>query len=150
VAHVALDAGVIIASLDAAYDQHERAVDALRARLAAGDRVLVCTSVYAEVMMRPAQRGTAATVDEFFDAIGAAVVAVDRGAARHAAQLRARHSSLRLPDALTLATAMGSGADLLTFDDALRRIDDGERAEGTGDTVIDDDVLFGLMDGGRR
>lgn len=127
-AHVALDAGVIIAFLDAADDQHERAVDELRARLAAGDRVLVGASVYAEVMVRPSRLGTEATVDEFLDAIAATVVAVDRRLARHAAQLRARHRSLRLPGALSLATALGSAADLLTFDHELRCIDDAERA----------------------
>ncbi|MEY2513812.1 MAG: hypothetical protein QOJ89_1170 [bacterium] len=120
-AQVALDADVIIAFLDAADDQHERAVDELPPRLAAGDRVLVCASVFAEVMVRPSQHGTEATVDEFLDAIGATVVVVDRGLARRAAHLRARHPALRLPDALSLAAALTSGAELLTFDHALSR-----------------------------
>jgi predicted nucleic acid-binding protein len=122
VASVALDADVVIAFLDASDDNHERAVGALRPRLAAGADLIVGASAYAEVMVRPLQRGTAATVDEFLDAIGATVLAVDRPVARRAAQLRARHRSLRLPDALSLASALMSDAELLTFDERLRRI----------------------------
>jgi predicted nucleic acid-binding protein len=122
VATVALDADVVIAFLDAADDQHERAVDELRPRLAAGDAVLVGASVYAEVMVRPVESGTDAKVDEFVEAIGATVVPVDRALARRAAELRARHHSVRLPDALSLATALVSGAELLTLDHRLRRI----------------------------
>jgi predicted nucleic acid-binding protein len=50
------------------------------------------------------------------------VVAIDRPLARRAAQLRGRHRSLRLPDALSLATALASGAELVTPDHRLRRI----------------------------
>ena len=52
----------------------------------------------------------------FLEAIGATVVAVDRKVARRAAQLSARHRSLRLPDALSLATALSAGAELLSLD----------------------------------
>lgn len=121
-ASVALDADLIIAFLDAGDDQHARAIDELRPRLAAGDRVVVAASVYAEVMVRPLQRGSDAKVDEFLDAISATVLAIDRPIARRAAQLRARHRSLRLPDALSLATARASDAELVTLDHRLRRI----------------------------
>ena len=121
-ARVALDADVVIAFLDAGDDQHARAVRALGDRLAAGDDILVGASVYAEVMVRPVQRGADTAVDAFLEAIGATVVPVDRGVARLAAQLRARHRSLRLPDALALATALACGAELLTLDQGLRRI----------------------------
>jgi len=53
--------------------------------------MIVGASVYAEVMVRPLQQGTDAQVDEFLDASGARVLAVDRPVARRAAQLRARH-----------------------------------------------------------
>jgi predicted nucleic acid-binding protein len=127
VAAVALDADVVIAFLDAADEQHDRAVKELRPRLAAGDDVLVGASVYAEVMVRPMEAGTDAKVDGFLDAIGATVLAVDRGVARRAAEVRARHRSLRLPDALSLATALASDADLLTLDQRLRRVAERER-----------------------
>ena len=129
-ATVALDADVVIAFLDAADDQHERAVEELRPRLAGGDEVILGASVYAEVMVRPVQAGTDPTVDEFLNAIGATVVAVDRAVARRAAELRARHRSLRLPDALSLATAVASDADLLTLDQRLTRVAERERGHG--------------------
>ena len=121
-AGVALDADVIIAFLDAADDLHERAVGELRPRLAVGDAIIIGASVYAEILVRPMRRGTDGAVDDFLDAIGATVIAIDRGLARRAALLRARHAGLRLPDALSLATALTVGVQLLTFDQQLRRI----------------------------
>lgn len=76
--------------------------------------------------MRPLQHGTDAKVDEFLAAIGARLVDIDRALARRAAQLRARHGALRLPDALSLATALAAGAELLTLDRGLQRIADRE------------------------
>jgi len=122
VARVALDADVVIAFLDASDDQHDRAVVLVRDHLAAGDDIFVAASVYAEVMVRPLQRGVERSVEEFFSAVGAMVVPIDRVVARRAAGLRARHRTLRLPDALALAAAVASGARLLTFDQRLRRI----------------------------
>ena len=127
-ARVALDADVVIAFLDRADDQHERAVGVLRDHLAAGDEILIAASVYAEVLVRPLQRGSGGIVDEFLSAIGATVVAVDRQLARSAAGLRARHRSLRLPDAFVLAVAIEGNADLLTFDQRLRRVAVRERS----------------------
>jgi predicted nucleic acid-binding protein len=122
VGRVALDADVIIAFLDPGDAQHERAVDRLRPLLGGGEEILVGASVYAEVMVRPLARGVGENVDEFIDAIGATVVPVEREIARRAAGLRARHSSLRLPDALSLATAVSAGADLVTLDQGLQRV----------------------------
>jgi predicted nucleic acid-binding protein len=122
VAAVALDADVLIAFLEPSDTQHERAVSELRARMAAGEQLLVGASVYAEVMIRPLERGTDAKVDEFLQAAGAKVLTVDRALARRAAALRARHRSLRLGDALSLASALAHGAQLVTFDQGLRRI----------------------------
>jgi predicted nucleic acid-binding protein len=127
VARVALDADVVIAFLDAGDDQHERAVDLLRPLLGAVAEIAIGASVYAEVMVRPLARGTGATVDEFIDAIGATVLAIDRELARLAAGLRARHRSLRLPDALSLATALVTDADLITLDQRLHRVARSER-----------------------
>lgn len=128
-AAVALDADVVIAFLDAGDDQHQRAVEELRPRLAAGDDVLLSASVYAEVMVRPVQQGTDAKVDDFIDGIGATVVVIDRQIARRAAHLRTRHKALRLPDAMSLAAALEAGAELLTLDHRLRRIARSERAK---------------------
>ena len=121
-ARVALDADLLIAFLDPGDAQHEHAIDELRPRLTAGDELLVGATVYAEVIVRPLQRGTAATVDGFLDAAGVRFVMVDRAIARRAAELRAQHASLRLPDAMSLATALVSDAHLLTLDKKLKRI----------------------------
>jgi predicted nucleic acid-binding protein len=119
---VAVDADVAIAFLDPADAQHERAVEALGSHLATGDDVLIAATVFAEVIVRPLQHGTEGKVEEFLTAIGADVVDVDRTLARRAAELRARHGSLRLPDALSLATALANGAQFLTLDRDLQRV----------------------------
>jgi predicted nucleic acid-binding protein len=127
VARVALDADVVIAFLDAADDQHERAVNALRPRLNAGEEIVLGASVYAEIMVRPIARRTDAKVDAFLVAINATVIAIDRRTARLAAELRGRHRSLLLPDALSLAIAIAADAELLTLDTRLHRIQQHEK-----------------------
>ena len=121
-ARVALDADIVIAFLDPGDDQHATAVAELRPRLAAGDELLAAATVYAESIARPLQQGTDATVDEFFDAAGISIVPIDRAVARRAAVLRAEHQSLRLPDAMSLATAIVTDSALLTLDKKLRQI----------------------------
>lgn len=81
-------------------------------------------------MVRPLQQGTDAAVDEFIGAFGIRVIAASRDHARRAAALRARHRSLRLPDAWSLATAIEANAELLTLDRALHRIAVQERETG--------------------
>src|ERR1039458_1101169 len=126
-ARVALDADVVIAFLDPSDAQHQQAVELLREHLASGDDILIAATVYAEVIVKPLQHGTDGTVDQFLAAVGAHVVDVARALAGRAAQLRGRHGALRLPDALSLATALVSDARLLTLDRALQRIADRER-----------------------
>ncbi len=121
-ARVALDVDLLIAFLDSGDAQHARAVEELRPRLTAGDELLIGATVYAEMIVRPLQQGSAATVDGFLDAAGVRFVIVDRAVARRAAELRAEHASLRLADAMSLATALVSDADLLTLDRKLKRI----------------------------
>jgi predicted nucleic acid-binding protein len=127
-AAVALDTDVLIGFLDPAAAPHDRAVGELRPRITAGDRLIVSASVYAEILVRPLLGGTGAIVDDFLDAVRAEVVPVDRHTARLAAQLRARHSALRLPDAFSLATALVADAQLLTLDETLRRVAERESA----------------------
>jgi predicted nucleic acid-binding protein len=129
VARVALDADVLIAFLDPGDDQHSRAVGELRPRLTAGDELLVGATVYAEAIVRPLQQGTDATVDAFLDEAGIAVVPIDRAVARRAADLRARHPTLRLPDAMSLAVAIEANASLLTLDKKLQRLADRDRPD---------------------
>jgi predicted nucleic acid-binding protein len=121
-ARVALDADLLIAFLDPGDAQHKRAVDELSSCLTAGDELLLCATVYAEVMVRPLQQRTDATVDGFLEAAGVRFVPTNRTIAHRAAQLRAEHPVLRLPDAMSLATALVSDAKLLTLDKKLNRI----------------------------
>jgi predicted nucleic acid-binding protein len=128
VAPVALDADVLIAFLDASDTQHEMAVDALRPRLASGEQLLIGASVYAEILVRPLQRGSDHAVDAFIDAIRATIVPIDRVIARRAAKLRGAHGALRLPDAISLATALVVDAEYVTLDRRLGRIAKIERS----------------------
>ena len=121
-ARIALDADIVIAFLDPGDEQHAQAVAELRPLLAAGDELHVAATVYAETIVRPLQQGTAETVDGFLDAAGVKVVPIDRAVARRGARLRADHSSLRLPDAMSLATALATDATLLTLDRKLQRV----------------------------
>ena len=129
-ASIALDAGILIAFLDASDAQHEAAVDALRPRLATGHQILIGATVYAEILVRPLQRGSDQAIDAFIAAISATIVPIDRVIARRAAQLRGSHRALRLPDAISLATALVAGAEYLTLDRRLGRIAEIERTPG--------------------
>jgi predicted nucleic acid-binding protein len=58
-----------------------------------------------------------ARVEAALDALAISIADADREIARRAAMLRARHPSLRLPDALVIATAVKLDADhVLTTD----------------------------------
>jgi predicted nucleic acid-binding protein len=115
-----LDAGIIIAVLDADDAHHRLAREALHVALGRGDQLALPASAYAEVMVGPLRSGqdAAITVDTFIDALPAVIAPATRDIARAAAALRARHGrSLRLPDALVLATSVALGADcVLTTD----------------------------------
>ena len=115
-----IDAGVVIAVLDAADSHHAVAVDAVRDALARGQTLVLPVSAYAEVLVAPFRRDakSAAVVDSFIDALPATVQPTTREIGRVAAQLRAEHGPrLRLPDSLVIATALELAADrLLTTD----------------------------------
>jgi predicted nucleic acid-binding protein len=115
-----VDAGVLIGVLDSDDAHHGEAVRLLSAAAAAGDRMVVPASAYAETLVGPARRGAAAqrAVDEFLADLAADVEPVTRQSAARAAQLRAKHGPrLKLPDALVIATAMHLKADrILTTD----------------------------------
>ncbi len=116
---VALDASVAIGFLDPADAHHERAVASLRE--SDRDELLIAAAVYSEMLVWPLAKGHAELVEEFVDGLRVEVVPLDRAIARSAAELRAEHSPLRLPDAVVLATARHRDAALLTFDERLRR-----------------------------
>ncbi len=114
-----LDAGVVIAGLDAGDSHHEAAIDALLEGRERGDALVLPASAYAEILVRPAQRGpkVVARADAGLDAMAISIASADREVARAAAMLRARYAALRLPDALVIATAIQLDADFLLTTD---------------------------------
>ncbi len=114
-----LDAGVIIGFLDADDAHHVAARSTLSDSLRRGDHLAIAASALAECLVGPARRGPKAIelVRTVIDRLPASVVALDAEIATQAAVLRSRHRSLRLPDALVIATAANSGADRLITTD---------------------------------
>ena len=117
-----LDAGVVIAILDASDVHHLAAVAGVTSAIERGEELVLPASAYAEVLVAPHRRGrqaVAKTVDAFVDAVPARVEPATRPIAAMAAELRARHGTkLRLPDALVVATALALGAARVITTDA--------------------------------
>jgi predicted nucleic acid-binding protein len=114
-----VDAGVVIGLLDADDAHHESANAALARVLRSGDRLAMAASAFAECLVGPQRRGprAVAVVDDLIERLPIDIADLDRGIARTAASLRARHIHLRLPDALVIATAIEHSADeLITTD----------------------------------
>ena len=114
-----LDAGVIIGFLDADDSHHDAARAALSNALDHGDGLFMAASALAECLVGPARRSQQAIelVRTVIDRLPVSVVDLDTEIATRAAILRARHRTLKLPDALVLATATTSGADQLITTD---------------------------------
>lgn len=113
------DTGVFIGVLDADDAHHQSARAELAATRARGDRLVLPASAYAELLVRPAAAGPdrLAQVEEFLTRLPAHVEPLTAPIAARAAQLRAQHRGLRLPDALVIATAAALHADLLVTTD---------------------------------
>ena len=114
-----LDAGVVIALLDANDAHHLSAKESLRECWERHDDLVVPASAYAEMLVDPYRHGegAVATVDSLLDSLPARVEPISRSIAAQAARLRAEHNALRLPDALVIATAIAENADLLLTTD---------------------------------
>jgi predicted nucleic acid-binding protein len=102
---VVLDSGAVIGFLDRNDALHEAADAAIR-NLVGKEPLLVSAVTYAEVLTG----GRLGHHDErqvkgFFNALISEVLPVDMNVADVAADLRSRHKSLRMPDAMILATA---------------------------------------------
>lgn len=121
---VVLDSGVVVGFLDrqdALYD----AADAAVRELIQGNRLFASVVTYAEVLTG-ARMGhhNEDDVAGFFAGLLSAILPVDIAVADKAADLRSRFKSLRMPDALILATAeMDPEVDLIvTGDRQLTRV----------------------------
>lgn len=116
-----LDAGAVIAVLDAGDMHHAAAVTALTGARDRGDELVVPVSAYAECLVSPSRCGptAVATVDGFLDALPARIEPATREIGVMAASLRGVHGpSLRLPDALVVATAVVLEASRIITTDA--------------------------------
>ena len=114
-----LDAGVIIGLLDAADAHHTNATASLTRALDNGDHLAMAASAFTECLVGPARRSEQAiqVVKDTFDRIPIEIVDLSPPIAIEAARLRSRHRSLRLPDALVIATSVIAGADQLVTTD---------------------------------
>lgn len=116
-----VDAGVVIAVLDAGDAHHASAIRALADARDGGDELILPVSAYAECVVAPSQSGPTAIdmVDRFLDALPVRVEPATRPIGAAAASLHAAHGpSLRLPDALVAATAVVLKADRVITTDA--------------------------------
>lgn len=119
-----LDASVLIGLLDTSDAHHTAAIDDVEAADLRGDDLLSPASAYSEALVSFARVGRVADAREAIAAMGIVVVPLTAAIGERAAQLRASHERLRLPDAIVLATARVLGAELLTYDDRLARVAD--------------------------
>ena len=120
---VVLDASVVIAFLDPDDALHDAAVAAFTEHQ--HDELVIPTSAFAEILVAPHRRGAEAVaeVEALLSDLSIRLEALTAPIARAAAKLRSESRSLRLPDALVLATAEELGADVvLTGDESWARI----------------------------
>jgi predicted nucleic acid-binding protein len=117
-----LDASVLIGLLDVADAHHSRAVDDVESADRAGRRLLTPASAYSEALVAFARAGRIREAREALAAMGLTVAPLTATTAELAAELRARHERLRLPDAIVIACARELGAELLSYDGGLMRV----------------------------
>jgi predicted nucleic acid-binding protein len=117
-----LDASVLIGLLDTADAHHARSVDDVEAADKAGQDLFVPASAYSEALVAFARARRIADARDAVAAMGIAVTALTAAVVEQAAELRARHKRLRLPDAIALATASQLGGELLSYDRHLAQL----------------------------
>ena len=114
-----LDAGVVIGFLDGNDVHHEAAHSALGAALDRHDRMVLPASAFAEVLVGPSRKSVeaVATVRGLVARVPIEIEPLGTEIALAAATLRGHHRSLKLPDALVIATASYLNADHLVTTD---------------------------------
>lgn len=114
-----LDAGVVIGFLDGNDVHHEAAHSALGAALDRHDRLVLPASAFAEVLVGPSRNGVeaVAAVRGLVARVPIEIEPLGTEIAVAAATLRGHHRSLKLPDALVIATASYLNADHLVTTD---------------------------------
>jgi predicted nucleic acid-binding protein len=116
---VILDSSVLLAVLDPHDALHVPAATAVREAYDTGATFVLPATVLAEVLVGASRQGgeVAAAVESRIDAFVSDVRSIDRAVARSAARVRASHPSIKLPDALVIATGrMVDAESVLTAD----------------------------------
>ncbi|HET9142868.1 PIN domain-containing protein [Actinophytocola sp.] len=110
-----LDTSVLLGLLDTGDAHHQAAARAVTQCMVAGSDFGLPASVLAEVLVSEARRSRPAVEQRRIRVLTlfGPVRPIDEAVAVHSAQLRARHPSLRLPDALVLATGIVDDAELV-------------------------------------
>jgi predicted nucleic acid-binding protein len=114
-----LDASVLIGLLDSADAHHAKAVEDVEAADRARRRLLVPASAYGEALVAFAREDRVGDARQAVASMGMTIAPLTATIAEHAAELRARHDRLRLPDAIVLACARELEGELLSYDQRL-------------------------------
>ena len=117
-----LDASVLIGLLDTADRHHNRAVDDVEVADSERHQLLLPASAYSETLVAFARARRLDEARRAITAMGISIVPLNDRIAEQAAELRASHDRLRLPDAIVLATARDLGGRLLSYDRRLSRL----------------------------
>jgi predicted nucleic acid-binding protein len=117
-----LDASVLIGLLDTAATHHDRALDDVEGADREGRQLLLPASAYSETLVAFARARRLEEARRAITAMGITIVSLTDTIAERAAELRARHTRLRLPDAIVLATAQEMGGSLLSYDRKLSQL----------------------------
>lgn len=124
---VVLDAGVLIAYLDEVDAHHDSVVAALQ-RVEESTKFISSSVSLSEALVAPAREGLDAVERALFSIKALADVEIrsmDEATAISVAAIRAKHPSLKTPDAVVIATARVGGSQFaLTTDLRLARVDE--------------------------
>ena len=114
-----MDAGVLIGFLNSEDAHHRSAAKAIGDALSENQTLAMSASVFAEILVGPSRSGAEAVevVRNMVATLPIGTVPIGDEIAVTAAGLRARHQSLKLPDALVIAAAKVEGADRLVTTD---------------------------------
>jgi predicted nucleic acid-binding protein len=117
-----LDASVLIGLLDTADAHHARAVEDVERADRAKRQLLVPASAYSEALVAFARKGRVGEARAAVAGMGIAVAPLTETMAEQAAELRAGHERLRLPDAIVLACARELPGEPLSYDQRLTQL----------------------------
>lgn len=118
-----LDSSVVIGLFEPRDAHHQSASSAIIDARAAGAQFVLPSSVLSEVMVGAYRNGVAAIKHRIITGLFGPALPPSEEVALAAAELRSRHRSLRLPDALVIATGVVAHAGVLTCDRGLATVD---------------------------